>query len=120
MAVRTKNRRTLLVGDRLYVWFVRGGAGEPADVLHVLSDDKHFLASFEVGQPETTRFVCLKGAEGGPAGPTGCWRRVRSPEFAPTGVVTPEVVRDLIVWCGRSDAEWQSVDWQGTRLDQGA
>jgi hypothetical protein len=48
MAVATKNRRKITVGDRRYVWYVAEDDEAAGKVLQVISEDKQFIVKYQL------------------------------------------------------------------------
>ena len=112
MAVATKSRRKVTVGDRRYVWHVAEGDEGAGMVLHVISDDKQFIAKYQLDQPRGGEYIVILGPLFAGASTGGPWRRFLCPGFG-TSAVTPRNVRELIEWClderlNRQEIEWQS------------
>jgi hypothetical protein len=119
MAIAKKYRRKLVVGKRLFVWWVR--EIQPEDwigpVLTVASDDKRFLIRYYLGQKEEHRFLVVLGREfPGLADAGGCWIRVLCPRWETGPQIRPSDVRRLIDWCLFSERRLTRVDWRGQLL----
>lgn len=102
MPARRKNRRKLRFDQRDFLWYVRDDRDSAAKVLHVLSDDKQFIVTYELGQSGSSRppFVVVVGREfpGLPAA-GGPWIRVRCPTWSDDHRMDGAFVRRLIEWC---------------------
>src|SRR5262245_14654175 len=120
MAGRKKGRRKLTVGDRLFVWYVADDPESGGMVLHVISEDKRFIARYDLSQTETRRFLTILGKEFGRVQGTGnCWRRFRCPAWENDGVIAPSSVRSLIDWSQQTHAHTIEVDCYGLPLPPG-
>jgi hypothetical protein len=118
MAISTKYRRKITVIGRNFVWYVRENPDElyqPA--LNVISDDKHFIVTYTVNQPNETRHLVIKGNEfKGLVDGGRCWKRVLCPQWEEGSTVTPNSVHILIEWCFGAERSLVLFDWQGQRL----
>lgn len=114
MAVKTRGRRNIIVGERQFAWYVGDDRDSADHVLHVVSHDKAFNVNYHLDQPEPTRHLAIVGREfPGLADAGGCWKRVLSPRFEEGGAVTPSGVRRLIEWCLTAERELVEVDYRG-------
>jgi hypothetical protein len=121
MGIRKKYRRKLIVGERLFLWWVR--EIQPEDwlgpVLTVASDDKRFLVRYYLGQPESHRFLVVIGSEfPGLPDAGGCWIRVLCPKWESGPSIRPSDVRCLIDWCSTTERPLVRVDWRGQLLTE--
>ncbi len=115
MGVRTKWRRRIRVGDRLFIWYVCEDYDSPDMVLQVVSEDKKFIVRYHLGQADDP-FLIVIGAEfTGVPDAGGIWRRFLCPRWESNSKVTPASVRSLIEWCLSSDKPLREVDWRGHR-----
>jgi hypothetical protein len=119
MGVRKKGRRKLKVGDRLFVWYVADDLESGGMVLHVISEDKGFIARYDLLQPESRRYLTILGKEFGRVHTGNCWRRFRCPAFESDDVITPSSVRTLIDWSQLANASAIEVDYHGLPLPLG-
>ena len=92
MGIAKKYRRKLVIGERLFLWWVR--EIQPEDwlgpVLTVASDDKRFLVRYYLGQKEEQRFLVVLGPEfPGLPDAGGCWIRVLCPQWESGSSVQP-------------------------------
>ena len=94
MPARKKNRRKLRFDQRDFLWYVRDDHDSAAKVLHVLSDDKQFIVTYELGQSGSSRppFVVVVGRES-----PGC-----PPRVAPGYVCAVRSGATTTGWTGRS------------------
>ena len=121
MAVRKKGRRRLVVGDRLFVWWI--GECEPyADcrlgrALTVASEDGRFFVRYYLDQQPEHRFLVVQGREfASLADAGGCWIRVQCPDWCSGGVVRPSDVRSLIDWSLSTYSPRVRMDYRGELL----
>lgn len=102
MPARRKNRRKLTLRERDFLWYVRDDPDSAAKVLHVLSDDKRFVVTYELGQGKSSRppLVIVVGREfPGLPSAGGSWIRVRCPTWSEDHRIDGTFVRRLIEWC---------------------
>ena len=59
MSISTKRRRKIIVGDRVYVWYVAEDDDSAYDVLNIVSDDKYLILSCPL--KTGTDYVISKG-----------------------------------------------------------
>ena len=111
MAVATKSRRRITVCDRRYVWYVAEDDEGAGMVLHVISDDKQFIAKYQLGQPTGDEYIVILGPLFAGASTGGPWRRFLCPRFG-ASAVTPRNVRELIDWCLDERLKRQGIEWQ--------
>jgi hypothetical protein len=119
MGIAKKYRRRLVIGERLFLWWVR--EIQPEDwigpVLTIASDDKRFLVRYYLGQNEEQRFLVVLGPEfPGLPDAGGCWIRVRCPQWEAGSSIKPSDVRRLIDWCLFGARQLERVDWRGHLL----
>lgn len=121
MGILKKNRRRIVVGERLFLWWV--GEIQPEDwigsALTVASDDKRFLVRYYLGQKIDRRFLVVLGVEfPGLPDAGGSWIRVLCPQWESGPGVRPGNVRRLIDWCLFHDRPLIEVDWRGTLISR--
>ena len=122
MGLAKKGRAPLVVGDRLFLWYVTEGDNGSSwgPILHVISDDKRFAILCSLDQPDPP-FVVVMGREfPGLPDAGGGWTRVRCPRLVEPPWVTPGAVRRLIDWCLDADKPIVRVDYRGRPLEPGA
>ena len=86
-----EGRRKLVIGDRLFVWYV-GDDPDSADmVLHVVSKDKRFIVTYHLGQAEPAILIVIGKEFPGVPDCGGCWRRFECPHWESDGIMTPPV-----------------------------
>lgn len=124
MGVARKNRRSIQVGDREFLWYIAEDIDSfPPTVdgslhaLNILSEDKQFMVRYHLNQVDSERrHITVIGAEFGGSREAGCWRRFRCPDWCPSGAITPGIVREVIEWCFDSSSRI-AVDHAGSRVD---
>jgi hypothetical protein len=121
MAVSKKGRRKLVMGDRLYLWWVCDSDPECNSAstlaLNVASEDGRFFVRFYLSQPPERRYLIVRGREfEGLPDAGGCWIRVRYPEWQAGPSVTPADVRRLVEWCTSTDRALVRVNYLGHPL----
>lgn len=112
MSVAKKNRRKLVREGRLFVWWVQEDRDSLDLILHVVSEDKRFIAHYVLGQEEAERLIIILGSEFAGADTGGNWSRFHCPCFDPHAVVTPGNVRQLIDWCLTDEGPRSPLRWQ--------
>ena len=128
MAVARRKKRKILVNGRVFFWYIKGDAYSPFVVLHILSPDKTFIINYTLRQSKSHAlswtnewlppFVVVLGGEFGGLKMSGCYRRVRLPEWEEDIVATPSFVRRLIEWCLDENREIILTDWRGQALSK--
>ena len=114
MAVKTKGRRKITVGNRQFVWYMGDDDDSCDHVLHVVSHDKAFNVNYHLEQPAETRHLAVLGREfPGLPDAGGNWMRVRCPRWEEGGALTPGGVRRLIDWCLSTERKLVEVDYRG-------
>jgi hypothetical protein len=118
MAIARKDRRTIDVEGREFLWWVYEELEEAAAMtLAVASADKRFLVRYPLDQPDDSRHLIVLGREfPGLPNDRGSWARVRCPQWTSGKAVKPSVVRRLIEWCLHSERELVQLDWRGREL----
>lgn len=117
MAVSTKNRRKLSINNRKFIWCVKDDPDSADFVLHVVSEDKNFIVTYHLRQPESRRYIIILGKEFPGLPDAGCqWIRVRCPQWEIESIITPASVRRLIESCLFSERELIRVNWLGQKL----
>jgi hypothetical protein len=122
MAIRKKGRRKLVIGGRLFVWWVC--ECEPdcwlGAVLTVASEDGRFFVRFYLGQEPDRRYLVVQGKElAGLPDAGGCWIRVQCPEWQSGPGVRPSDVWRLIDWCLSAGEPRVRMDYRGHLLQVG-
>ena len=115
MAVSSKHKRRIRVGEKDYLWYVADDLesfGFPA--LTVLTPDKRFIVRYCLTQPDERRHVVVLGPEfAGEVGRRGGWRRYRCPAFGDLRTIRPADVRSFVTWCQSAVALETEVDASG-------
>jgi hypothetical protein len=111
MAVATKNRRKITVGDRRYVWYVAEDDEAAGKVLQVISEDKQFIVKYQLDQPRGDEYIVILGRLFAGASTGGPWRRFLCPRFG-ASTVTSRNVRQLIEWCLDERLKRQEIEWR--------
>lgn len=121
MAIAKKGKRLLIREGRSFYWYMK----ETEDwmhayvgpQLHILSEDKHFLISYQPGQQTKNPFLIVKGEEfNGIEVCGGVWKRVKVPNWDDT-TITPGFVRRLIDWCFAEKHQLVIVNYLGEVID---
>ncbi|MCQ4088413.1 hypothetical protein [Saccharibacillus sp. JS10] len=117
MGVRKKYKRKIIRSNRLFYWYVQPDFDdEGLNKLHIISEDKNFLITYEVGQHNNEKqkpniVIMGKEFEGWIEEYIG-YRRVLTPKWD-DGIITPKLVGDIIDWCLSKDKEIKIVNWNG-------
>lgn len=119
MAVRKKKRRKITVNKRSFTWWVSEDQDSPDIVLRIFSDDKKFIISYQLNQPEAQPFLIVLGKEfPGLVNAGSGWTRVRCPKWESDSVVTPATVRQVIKWCLYEERSLIQVNWKGEVIEE--
>jgi hypothetical protein len=119
MAIRKRYRRKLVVGGRLFLWWVRETELEEwfGNALTIVSEDKRFLVRYYLGQTGENRFLVVLGLEfPGLPDAGGRWIRLLCPQWESGPSIKPSDVRRLIEWCLFTDRPLIRLDWRGLLL----
>lgn len=115
VGVRKKGRRRIRVGTREFVWFVAENDDGPGLVLTVVSEDKHMILRYGLGQPPGEEYLLVLGRDFAGASTGGPWRRFQCPRWEEAGGrVTPAAVRAIIEWA--LDGQAERVEVRSPRL----
>jgi hypothetical protein len=125
MGVAKKNRRTIVVNERNYFWYIAEDVENfPVEVmpnlyaLNVISEDKKFVVRYHLGQKDpSTRHLIVIGEEFVGQDCRGPCRRFRCPRWGSENRVTPKHVRAAIEWCLAENKEIVEVDYRGRPID---
>jgi hypothetical protein len=118
MAIRKKKRRTLTLNKRRFIWWLSDDPDSPDVVLRVYSEDKRFIVSYHLDQPDTQRFVIVLGKEFPGLVQAGSrWIRLRCPKWETDSTMTPAAVRQLIKWCLFQDRPLIRLNWKGEVIE---
>ena len=106
MGVSRKNKRKIVINDRIFYWCVKNDNEDDNRLyLVIISDDKKFLISYMLGQKDSQRifspknpYIIVKGVEFKGLENLGhIWERFLVPEWNDE-IVTPSLVAKIIVW----------------------
>lgn len=98
MAITTKRRRKIEVDGRAFVWWVTPDDDSNEMLLRISSTDKQLLLCYVIGQEGETPLVTVLGRELPPLTDAGGrWIRLRTPRWDDS-VVTPKLVRTILLW----------------------
>lgn len=117
LGVNTKGKRKLVQGEKSYYWYVKEDDEDYGRIkLFIVSDDKKFIVSYEVGQAHKVRipFIVIIGLEFGGLENNGRsgWVRVQTPLWD-DDVITPGLVKTIIEWSLMDKDSLIFVDWTG-------
>ncbi len=126
MGVATKYRRRLTVAGRQYVWYVAQDVDDAPPTarsdllaLTVVSSDKSLIIRYHLGQtPSDRRHITVIGRDFCGVQTDGRWRRYSCPDWAPAGIVRPNVVRAIIEWCQETGEQRTEVDYSGEAVQE--
>lgn len=120
MEVKTKYRRKIVRLDKVFYWNVRLDDDTGRMKLHIISEDKRFVVSYEVGQANKWNkkpFIVVMGKEfEGLSNPYTGYRRLLTPVWEDERI-TPQLVGKIIDWCYSPEKEIISVNWKGELLN---
>jgi len=117
MGVRTKFKRKIIRSNRLFYWYVEPDFDDAGIIkLHIVSENKQLLVTYEVGQfsvKNKTPFIVIIGEEfeGWTKEDIG-YRRVLTPKWSDE-IITPKLIGEIIDWCLLKDKEITIVNWNG-------
>lgn len=122
VGVSKKNRRKFTYKNRIFYWSVREALDEDRLELSIISEDKHFIVHYFLGQRDKNHlfvpenpFITVIGKEfkGFPnMGHT--YKRFIVPNWEDI-TVTPKLVEEILDWCFKEEPV-QEVDFRGTLL----
>jgi hypothetical protein len=117
MGVNTKGKRKLVHRGMSYFWYVKEDDEDFGRIkLFIVSEDKRFIVSYEVGQSKQERipFIVVMGLEFGGLenGVRSGWVRVQTPLWDDE-VMTPGLVKTIIDWSLMDKKHLIFVDWNG-------
>lgn len=112
MSVRTKNRRKIIVDNRLYLWYVALDNNSPYCIFHIVSDDKSVILDCPL--KAETSYIISKGRIFQNQDTDGKWHRYFLPFRIPE-IITPQFVREIIEWSVQND-EATEVAWNGRNI----
>jgi len=104
MGVSKKGKRKIICLNRDFYWYVTLDWEDAGQVkLHIISEDKQFIAAYNVGQssqPDSAPFIVIQGKQfEGIVMENGCYKRILTPVWEDDTVITPDIVARIIVWC---------------------
>ncbi|WP_018883055.1 hypothetical protein [Paenibacillus massiliensis] len=117
MGIRKKYKRKIIRSNRLFYWYVEPDIDDERIIkLHIVSENKKLLVTYEVGQysiKNKTPIIVIIGEEfvGWEKDYIG-WRRVLAPTWNDE-IITPKLIGEIIDWCLLEDKEIQIVNWKG-------
>lgn len=121
MAVSKKGKRKLVYKDKEYYWYMKltddwmYSYNKPQ--LHIVSDDKKFIISYQPKQQNEHPFLIIKGDNiGGLKAPKDSWKRVKIPNWK-DDEITPGFVHRLLDWCYDETKKVQLVDYSGKLIE---
>jgi hypothetical protein len=119
MAIRKKKRRKITVNKRRFTWWVSDDSDSPDMILRIFSEDKKFIVSYHLDQPDAQRFLIVLGKEfPGLVNAGSVWMRVRCPKWETDSIITPAHVRRLIKWCLFEDRPLIQINWKGEVIEE--
>jgi hypothetical protein len=119
MAINKKKRRKITVNKRPFTWWMSEDKDSPDLVLRVFSEDKKFIVSYHLNQPEAQRFLIVLGREfPGLVNAGSGWTRVRCPKWESDSTMTPAAVRQLIKWCLFEERPLIRLNWKGEVIEE--
>ena len=117
MGVSKKGKRKLVHRNVEYYWYMKitddwmYAYNKPQ--LHIVSEDKKLLISYQPKQQNENPFLLLKGENiPGVTEPLRSWRRVKVPEWK-DDEITPGFVSALLDWCYDETKQVVLVDYLG-------
>lgn len=121
MGVSKKGKRKLVYHGKDYYWYMKltddwdYAYNKPQ--LHIISDDKKLLISYQPSQRNDNPFLIVKGENiAGLNEPTGSWRRVKVPRWK-DDEITPGFVSELLDWCFDESKKKMLVNYLGHIID---
>lgn len=122
MGVRKKKKRKIVHKDQAFYWYVKFTddwmCAYSNPQLHIVSEDKNFIFSYQPNQQNANPFLIIKGENiTGLNQPTGSWRRVKVPIWE-DDQITPGFVATLLDWCFDEKKKVQLVDYLGVFIEQ--
>ena len=93
VSVSIKNKRTIIVDDRTFVWYIAEDDESDHLILNIISNDKKIICSVPMDTP--TAYLISKGNELQGKKTSGTWERYRLPFVIPK-IITPGFVSEVI------------------------
>ncbi|WP_256337953.1 hypothetical protein [Paenibacillus sp. 276b] len=119
MGVRKKYKRKIVRSNRLFYWYVEPDIDDEGIIkLHIVSEDKKLIVTYEVGQHSVKNkppHIVIIGEEfeGWTTEYIG-YRRVLTPKWSDE-IIMPKLIGEIIDWCLLIDKEI-IVNWKGELL----
>lgn len=107
MSVSIKNKRTIIVDDRTFVWYIAEDDESDHLILNIISNDKKIVCSVPMDTP--TAYLISKGNELQGKKTSGTWERYRLPFVIPK-IITPGFVSEVIQWIMNGDG-MEQISW---------
>lgn len=117
---KKKYKRKIVRSNRLFYWYVEPDIDDEGIIkLHIVSEDKKLIVTYEVGQHSIKNkppFIVIIGEEfeGWTLEYIG-YRRVLTPQWSDE-IITPKLIGEIIDWCLLKDKEINIVNWKGEIL----
>lgn len=117
---KKKYKRKIVRFNRLFYWYVEPDIDDEGIIkLHIVSEDKRLIVTYEVGQHSIKNkipFIVIIGEEfeGWTLEYIG-YRRVLTPKWSDE-IITPKLIGEIIDWCLLKDKEINIVNWKGEIL----
>lgn len=117
---KKKYKRKIVRSNRLFYWYVEPGIDDEGIIkLHIVSEDKKLIVTYEVGQHSIKNklpYIVIIGEEfeGWTLEYIG-YRRVLTPKWSDE-IITPKWIGEIIDWCLLKDKEISIVNWKGEIL----
>lgn len=109
MAIRNKNKRKIVVENKLYVWYVDLDYDSPYNILHIASCNKSLILSCPL--KTETSYIISKGTVFQKLKTSGIWQRYLLPFCVPEAI-TPKFVSTVILWATQGNNALQ-IEWNG-------
>lgn len=120
MAINKKGKRKLVYKNRDFYWYMKltddwmYAYNYPQ--LHIISDDKKFVISYQPGQQNENPFLISKGKEFNGLKKKKHWQRVKTPVWDDEQI-TPGFVAAVIGWCLKEKKKIILVDYLGQEIE---
>ena len=101
MAVRKKGRRKIVVDNEEFIWYVKDDDDGGGLILHILSQDKKLIILYPLDLEFITKsYLAVTGIRFEGYQMDGSRQRFECPQFhKDDGIITPKIVKEIIVWC---------------------
>ena len=107
VSVSIKNKRTIIVDDRTFVWYIAEDDESDHLILNIISNDKKVVCSVPMDTP--TAYLISKGNELQGKKTSGTWERYRLPFVIPK-MITPGFVSEVVQWIINGN-EMEQICW---------